>query len=400
MPRRLFALTLLAFAAGCGSAPERPYVLLVSIDGFRHDYPELHGAPNLLRMAQQGIRAKGLMPSYRTNTFPNHLSIITGLYPEHHGIVDNNFFDPRRKQTYLYKDKATAGDGSWYRGTPLWVLAEKQGLRTASFFWPGSDVEIQGARPGKYFNYDGSVPSARRVQQVIDWFRLPKDERPHFVTLYFDAVDTAGHDFGPLAAETRKAVSDIDGLIGTLMSGLRETGIAVNVIVVSDHGMIQVDRESISLGAAEEFKGFEIAPAAGSQVMLYSDDAKLVSRTFARLNGRDPRYRVYRRDQTPEYLHYRNNPRIGDLVIMAAAPVSLHIGASAQSPDPGAHGYDPWVFQDMNGIFFAQGPNLKQGVTVDAFDNVHIYPLIAHILGLTPPEDIDGSLDALREVLR
>src|ERR1700686_1167950 len=115
------------------------YVVLVSLDGFRYDYATKYGAKNLLAMATRGASApEGMIPSYPSVTFPNHYSIVTGLYPDHHGIVGNTFYDPARKQSYSYTNPKTTGDGSWYNGTPLWVLAEKQGMRAASFFWPTS----------------------------------------------------------------------------------------------------------------------------------------------------------------------------------------------------------------------------------------------------------------------
>ncbi|HMF75386.1 MAG TPA: ectonucleotide pyrophosphatase/phosphodiesterase, partial [Bryobacteraceae bacterium] len=173
------------------------YVILVSFDGYRYDYARKYGAANLLDLASRGASApNGMTPSYPSITFPNHYSLVTGLYPEHHGIVAMSFYDPIRKQTYSYNNPATFPDGSWYGGTPLWVLAEKQGMRTACFFWPGSEAEIQGMRPSYYLNYNESLRGEKRVDQVLEWLRLPPEQRPHFITLYFSEVDHAGHLFG------------------------------------------------------------------------------------------------------------------------------------------------------------------------------------------------------------
>src|SRR6266849_2956773 len=164
---------------------DKHYVVLVSLDGFRYDYPTKYGAKNLLAMAARGASAPdGMIPSYPSVTFPNHYSIVTGLYPEHHGIVANTFYDPARKERYSYADPKTNGDGSWYGGTPLWVLAEQQGMRSASFFWPGSEAEIQGKRPSYYLHYDDKFPDEKRVEQVLAWLHLPPEQRPHFITLY------------------------------------------------------------------------------------------------------------------------------------------------------------------------------------------------------------------------
>ncbi len=402
MRRLLLAALVFALLAGCSSTPERPYVVLVSLDGFRSDYAALHGAPNLDRLARQGVRAEALIPSYPTETFPNHTAIATGMYPEHNGIVGNIFYDPRRNQTFHYNQKDTGGDGSWYGGTPLWVLAEKGGLHSSAYFWPATDTEIQGTRPSAYFPYDGSVPNEKRVDQVLAWLRESGDQRPHFITLYFSDVDSAGHSYGPEAPETRQAVAAVDAQIGRLMDGMAQLELPAYLFVISDHGMTNVT-ESVSIGRAADFAGFTVAPEAGSQIMLYSDDQDLASTTITRLNDRhDPRYHAYRRELTPGYLYYDEGYRIGDVVVMATAPVSLRIDTAGAAPPelkPGAHGYDPFQFPQMDGIFYAQGPGIKPGQTIFPFQNVHIYPLIAHILGLEMPLGVDGSLDVLQGIL-
>src|SRR6202166_2163447 len=198
------------------------YVVLVSLDGFRYDYAAKYGEKNLLAMAQRGARAPdGMIPSYPSVTFPNHYTIVTGLYPDHHGIVANSFYDPSRKESYSYTNPKTTGDGSWYGGTPLWVLAEKQGMRAASFFWPTSDAEIQGKRPSYYLApYDDNFPDEKRVEQVLVWLQLPPEKRPHFITLYYPDTDHAGHTYGPDAAETGEAVPRVDEMMGKLWDGI------------------------------------------------------------------------------------------------------------------------------------------------------------------------------------
>jgi alkaline phosphatase D len=395
--RTLAALLALAALTGCASQRERPYVLLVSIDGFRHDYAALHGAPNLDRIAAEGVRAEALIPSFPSSTFPNHHAIATGMYPGHHGIVNNVFFDPGRRERFVYSRDGS--DGSWYGGTPLWVLAEQQGVRTAAFFWPGTDGEIQGTRPSEYRRYDESVSNRERVEQVLAWFRAPEAERPHFVTLYFSDVDSAGHGFGPEAEETKQAVAAVDAEIGRLMDGLAQFSQPVNLLVISDHGMKNVV-DVVNLGPEAEFDAFEIAQTRAPHLMLYADDEALVSRTITRLRARsDPRYRVYRREETPAHLFYNQGERIGDIVVIAEPGYLLQIGEPTAPPAPGAHGWDPSVTGEMGAIFYAQGPALKKGVVIPAFENVHIYPLIAHILGLDVAENIDGSLDVLRGAL-
>src|SRR5579872_781782 len=236
MTRSRFAL-LLAFefmlprAVPAQPPAERPYVVLVSIDAFRYDYAERHRATNILSIAKSGAAAKALLPSFPSFTFPNHISIVTGLYPEHHGIVENSFYDPARKQFY---EQGDMHDGSWYRAKPIWVLAEEQKVKTACMFWPTSDAEILGVRPTYWKPYDMKFPNERRVAQVLDWLKLPADRRPHFIATYFSDVDSAGHKFGPDAPETAAAVQRVDKQIGDLWNGIRGLNLPVNLILVSD----------------------------------------------------------------------------------------------------------------------------------------------------------------------
>jgi predicted AlkP superfamily pyrophosphatase or phosphodiesterase len=407
--RLLLVLLATVLSAQPPPSDQRPYVVLLSLDGFRYDYPDRYQTPNLLQMARTGVRAQALIPSYRSNTFPNHYSIATGLYPAHHGIVDNNFYDRARNADYVSTQKATGGDGSWYGGTPLWVLAEQQGVRAMAYFYPATDTEIQGTRPSRYFAYNSKVPNATRVDEVLSWLRLPEAERPHLITLYFSDADDVGHDAGPESPETAAAVADVDAQIGRLRDGLRATGLPVNLFVVADHGMMATST-SIRLGSETDFAGFHINPAAGSQIMMYSNDTssqgtELVDRTYARLKAqakRDGTFRVYRRAETPGYLHYRDNPRIGDLVLMAATPAVLVIERPGRTytSSKGQHGFDTKRFPAMRGIFFAEGPQLRAGLRVKAFQNIHIYPLIAEILGLKITQPIDGKLKVLSHTLK
>lgn len=405
--RFLLLLFLPLFGAGQPAHPDnaaaqqdKPYVLLISLDGFRYDYADRYAAANLAAFGKQGVTAKALIPSFPTTTFPNHYAIATGLYPEHHGIVENVFWDPERNAQFKYNDWSIASDGNWWGGTPLWVLAEQQGMRAASFFWPGSDVEIQHTRPTYFYRYDSKIPNAQRVQQVVEWLKLPKAARPHFITLYFSDVDHEGHEHGPDAPETREAVQRVDAALGTLFQQVRALGLRLDIFVVSDHGMAAVTAD-IDLAKFADFSGFEVAPEA-ADFKIYSTDPKKIDALYTALNGKDARIAVYRRDEIPARLHYTDNRRIGDLVVLALQPVYLHAGPlrPGQSPPKGMHGYDVALVPDMRGIFFANGPDLKHGLRIEEFQNIHIYPLIAHILGLRTPDNLDGQLRVLTPILK
>ncbi len=383
-------------------AAERPYVVLISFDGFRSDYIELYDAPHLRKLASIGASSRALLPCYPSTTFANHYSIATGLYPERHGIVDNNFYDPRRHAEFQFNDVKYARDGTWYGGAPIWVTAEKQGIRTASFFWVGSEAEIDGARPSFYYNYDSSIPGEARVQQALDWLKLPGDERPHLITLYFSDADSAGHAFGPESSETAKAIAHLDGLTGTLLGGVEASGLPVNVVLVSDHGMAAVVQNPVELDGLAKLDGFTIAWS-GGQMMFYSPDARAVDRLYGDLKDRDGRIQVERRAELAP-LHYSANDRIGDIVVSTRPPhmvstreitrILSRDGANALPS--GWHGYDVARVPEMAGIFVAWGPHIRGGARLDAFENIHVYPFIADLLGLDPTPAVDGKAEVLR----
>ncbi|HSZ19387.1 MAG TPA: ectonucleotide pyrophosphatase/phosphodiesterase [Candidatus Acidoferrum sp.] len=377
------------------------YVVLVSLDGFRYDYPAKYGAKNLQEMATRGASApEGMFPMYPSVTFPNHYSIVTGLYPDHHGIVANSFYDPARKENYSYTNPKTTGDGSWYGGTPLWVLAEKQGMRAATFFWPTSDAEIQGKRSSYYVApYDDSFPDEKRIDQVLSWLRLPPEKRPHFIALYYPNTDHAGHAYGPDARETAEAVRHVDDMIGKLSDGIAALGLPVDLIVVADHGMETLQGGWLILDKWADLSQFET-----SGPLLYAKSEADAEKAYRALLGGSDKFKVYRRAQVPADLHFNSNAREGDPVVVPTGPYNIvahdpNSNGGTRTPPRGGHGYDPRQMPSMKAIFFAAGSDIRPGVTVTAFENINVYPLIAAILGLqTGP--IDGKLGVLQGILK
>ncbi len=375
------------------------YVLLVSLDGFRWDYAKKYGAKNLLAMAAHGASAPdGMLPSYPSITFPNHYTLVTGLYPEHHGIVAMSFYDETHTRRYSFSDPKTASDGSWYGGTPLWVLAEQQGMRAACFFWPGSEAAIGGVRPSYYLHFNDAYPDEKRIDQVIHWLQLPAAERPHFVTLYYANVDHAGHTYGPDAPETRAAVRHVDALIGTLRARLALTHLPVDLIVVSDHGMEKTERNWTTLDTYADLSNFVTA---GS--LLYANSEADAQRVYDKLKSADAGFMVYRRANVPASLHYNTNPREGDPVIVPRGAFAIRAhgpapGAEDKPPNAGSHGYDPREMASMKAIFYATGPDIKAGVQLKPFENVNVFPFITEILGLAHGP-VDGSAGVLSGAL-
>ena len=372
------------------------YVVLVSLDGFRYDYARQYGAPHLDAMAHAGASTpEGMLPSYPSVTFPNHYTLVTGLRPEHHGIAAMEFYDPDRHAEYRYADSAENSDGSWYYGTPLWVLAEQQGMRSACFFWPGSEAAIAGVRPTFYLHFDDHLDDAIRIDQVIAWLQMPAEQRPHFVTLYYSNVDHAGHGFGPDAPETRDAVHHVDELIGTLRDKLKATGLPIDLIVTADHGMVKVQGDPIVLDTFADLSHFKTEGP-----LLYADteaDAETAYEQF-RVHP-DPRFSVYRRLDVPRSLAYDTSPREGDPVVIPNGAYGLYAHAPTRKPNIGSHGYDPHTMPEMKAIFYAEGPDIKAGVKLKSFDNVDVYPFITKLLGLEAPP-IDGVLGPLYPALK
>jgi predicted AlkP superfamily pyrophosphatase or phosphodiesterase len=389
----------------------KPYVILVSLDGFRYDYARKYRAPNLEALGERGASAPdGMIPAYPSITFPNHYSIVTGLYPEHHGIVANVFYDPVRKQVYSYKDAESANDGTWYGGTPLWVLAEQQGMRSACFFWPGSEADIQEVRPTYYMKYDARFPNAQRVAQVLAWLRLPAAERPHFITLYFSDVDSAGHAYGPDSPQVEAAVREVDREIGALEAGVARLKLPVDVIVVADHGMAKVEGDWINL---EQYFNTSLLEKS-VEGFMYPRSEENAEKIYAALEGKSDKFKVYRNGHVPAELHFDGNLREGDPVVVATGPYLIRVRAPmaapgagdamhSAAPPVGMHGYDPAQMREMNAIFFAAGPDIRRGEKVAAFENVNLYPMIARILGLDIAElktgKVDGDLQVLQGIL-
>lgn len=383
-------------APNTAHAQKQHYVVLVSLDGFRYDYPEEYGATNLLALAQGGARATdGMLPSYPSLTFPNHYTLVTGLLPEHHGIVRNTFYDPARKQVYEYKS-ATNTDGTWYGGVPLWALAEQQGMRSAVFMWPGSEAEIAGKRPNSYAKFTDNIDGHAGLDQIDTWLRLPAEQRPHLICFYMPTTDHAGHWYGPDSAEEATAVHTIDALMGELRKRLDATGLPVDLVIVSDHGMVAIDKQWINFDEiAPSMKGvnfhdWSIYPESEAQAATIYNELKAAN---------DPRFSVYRRKDVPAYLHFSQNPRIGDPVLIPNGAYIGHLHATDSTVNPGDHGYDATKISAMKATFIANGPDIRKGVQLPTFPNVDVYDFIAKLLGLKTPVN-DGTLAPLKPALK
>ncbi|MBI2683576.1 MAG: alkaline phosphatase family protein [Acidobacteriales bacterium] len=378
----------------------KPTLLLVSIDGFRADYLDRGITPNLSRLAKSGVRAKWMTPAFPSKTFPNHYTIVTGLYPEHHGIVGNDVWDPDFQAKFTY-NKPMAIESRWWWGEPIWNTAERQGMKAGSMFWPGSDAEIGGLRPSEWRTYEHKMPPEDRVAVILSWLDKPVKDRPRMLTLYFSDVDSAGHDYGPDSPELTAAVWKIDRMIGLLQAGFRQRGIEgqVNVIVVSDHGMIPTPADQkifledivdpASLRVVTWGQLLSVEALDGNNEALYQKLRRI------------PHATAYRKGEMPARFHYSEGRRIPPVLVLADGGWEITTRkrlADRTMVEVASHGYDNELPQ-MRALFVAAGPAFRPGRTIPGFPNVDVYPLLCRILGLEPAKN-DGSLAPFLPVLK
>jgi predicted AlkP superfamily pyrophosphatase or phosphodiesterase len=402
--RAVASAALALLLSSCASAPvvssEPAPVLLISIDSFRPDYLDRGITPNLARIARSGVRARWMNPSYPSLTFPNHYTLVTGLRPDHHGIVHNTMRDAVLG-VFRNSDETAVRDPRWWGGEPVWVTAEKVGLRTATLFWPGSEAPIKGTWPTDWVKYDDAMPMHRRVDIVLEWLARPAGQRPRLTTLYFGALDHTAHDFGPDSPETNATLAEIDAAIGRLLHGLSAQGLRVNIVVVSDHGMAPVpyahsrnvetlvDPDDATYVSVGEVVGF--VPRAGRQAAAE-----------AQLLGRHDHYECWRKGELPPRWHYGTHPRVPPIVCQMDAGFTAvtpqKLAARRPGTTRGSHGYDP-ADPSMRALFIAQGPAFRQGVEIAPFDNVDVYPLLAKLIGIEP-EANDGDIAPLLPALK
>jgi predicted AlkP superfamily pyrophosphatase or phosphodiesterase len=403
MMRSLLLLLVLPLMA-LGATADRPApLILISLDGFRWDYTALFPAESthLQRLARNGAQARGLIPIFPSNTFADHYSIVTGLYPSRHGIINNRFFDPARGEVFQHNRPATAQTSHWWGGEPIWVTAHKHGYATAASFWPGSEAEIAGVRPTYWKSYDYTIPFETRLDELMGWLNQPPERRPVFIALYLEETNSVGHRFGPASPEVAQAVKLLDGQIGALTRRLADSGIAANLVVVSDHGMTSsgpervvlfddyIDLKTVQIDFDESVAG--LRPTDGNVDALVAALRRMPHVTVFRVEDLPARFRVD-----------AGNPRVPPVWVLPDEGWNVMRRAMFEAARPrfskGQHGYDPNL-ETMRGIFIASGPAFKSGVVIDAVENIHVYNLLCAALGLRPAAN-DGDDRLVKVALR
>ena len=401
----LFILFLWAlFDTRFAEANEDPIVIMIGVDGLRADTLERMHAPNLQLLADTGVRAN-MIPAMPTKTFVNFYSLATGLHPKHHGFISNYPYD--RELGRKFNRQTDVSNPMWWGGEPIWTTAEKQGVKAATYFWVGSEVEIDGIRPSIWKPYQKDIDYSERVEVVLEWLALPEMQRPRLITLYFSAVDSAAHDFGVGSAQEREAVAKVDKHIGDLLLGLDKLGLKQqsNIVVVADHGMVNLsDQRVINIDPLIDLSAFVVPDWSDKSTSVHAPflnlyaESTLVDAAYKKLHKAHPKMRVLRRGAFPSNYHFDHPQREPDLMLLADTGWSIYASRDKRQPRPMAklgrsvatHGYDN---QDplMHATFIASGPAFKKKLKARPFDNIEVYGLLACALKVKPA-NTDGNI--------
>jgi predicted AlkP superfamily pyrophosphatase or phosphodiesterase len=401
----LISVSVTVIAAGSGgvNAPDqqnKPYLILVSIDGFRWDYPDLVEMPALNRFAARGIRAEAMVPVFPTLTFPNHYSIATGLYPANHGLIGNRFPSRDRTRFYSLYDRESVQDGAWYGGEPIWVTAEKSGMVTAAYYFVGTEAAVADIPMTYWHAYDDSISGPSRVRQVLEWLSMEKARRPHLVTLYFEDVDEAGHRFGPGSPESIDAIQRVDSYLELLMSGIGALPISdeVYIVIVSDHGQSVVNRSAppFIIDSVASLDGLTVVDhGAASFIYFPGPDQQKAEKIRDAINESWEHGSALLRAEAPGSWHVTETAGFADIIVQADPRYTVF--SSLEKAGHGSIGDHGWApdFKDMHGIFLASGPRLPKGVLIPSINVVDVYPLLTEILELPKTSLIDGDPELL-----
>ena len=387
-----------------GFAGDQPYVLMVSFDGFRHDFTTMADTPNFDRLELEGVKADALIPVFPSLTFPNHYSIATGAYSGTHNITGNSFYDKKYRKKYSLYKKETVRNEKFYKSEPIWVTAERQGVKAASFFWVGSEAPIKGYLPSIFKYYDGSVPFKARIDSVLSWFQLPVKKRPQLIMLYFSEPDHTGHTWGVNTPEIVEVIEEMDDLLGYLLHNLETLEIYsnLNLIIVSDHGMTNVS-ENKRIVLDEYISRIDdlYINGRGSHVQF---DLKKFKRKYKQTLFKElekiPHCQVWKKNNIPKRFHFNNN-NTGEFMLLADEGWLITTQSAMDKNEftlGGMHGYDPQL-PNMHGIFYAIGTDIKSNLRISAFENIHIYPLTCKLLEIDPYSGKDDSPDGELQIL-
>lgn len=401
---KLIKLLLILFITFTFAQNEKPTTILISFDGFRWDFVDKGITPNLQKIIDRGVHAKSLQPCFPSKTFPNHISIATGMYPENHGIIFNDIQDRFSNKQYTLKKRDEVENSRWYQGEFFWETAERQGVKCGSYFWPGSELKLKYRRATYAEKYEHKRDYTKRVNDVLKWLDLPDSLRPKFITLYFDATDTYGHKYGPDSPENARAIALCDSMLGKLVNGLTEKQLIskTNIVIVSDHGMTNISKDRV-INIEEMLKDFKIEINNTGPVLTINADHSKLNQIFSILKQNENHFKVYMKENMPEHFHFSKHPFIYPIILVADMGWTLtgdkRLNKWMDNYTKGNHGFDNH-HMDMHGIFIAAGPSFKKNYRCGTLKNIDIYPLLCEIFKIFPRQNIDGKLDQIKFILK
>ncbi|MFD1622734.1 alkaline phosphatase family protein [Thalassotalea marina] len=363
-------------------------IILISIDGFAHKYLTMYKPPFISSLSKDGVISDGLKPVYPSKTFPNHISIVTGKYPAEHGIVHNKFY--HRKLQENYKLGAGANDNRWLTAEPIWTIAEKHGIKTGVYFWPESEAKVSGIYPSYYFQYKHNTPNKDRLDKLVEWLKLPEPERPNLVITYFSTVDSAGHKYGTTSVELQNAIKELDALLASFFHRIeQETDLTPNILLVSDHGMVDIDSNVSILTKTllQPFPQLRIVNGE-TQLYIYESNKNTLEQVKTHLTSveNSNHYKVYLAKDFPKHWQFGDKKAGIPDMIVEAIPPSVFVKPDFQvgkgKLHKGTHGFDALGNNDLDAIFIAKGPNINKGIVLPKFQNILVFDLMVTLLEL------------------
>lgn len=378
--------------------PKQKYLIILSMDGFRWDYPQKAHTPTLDSLAKAGVKAESLKPCFPSKTFPNHYSMATGLYPDNHGLVLNRFHATDLGKEYSISNTKTVTDGEFYGGKPIWNVAEEQGVKTATLFWVGASASINNKRPSHWSKYNEELSKKARIDSVFKWLSMPEEKRPHLIMWYYHEPDAKGHDFGPEGEETIKLLEELDSFLADFFTQMRKLPNydELNFIITSDHGMAQLSPDKVFLlDKIIDTADLAIVDGGNPVYNLKVKEGKL-DKVYKKLNNYNKNLLAWKHNEVPEELHYGTNIRTHDITIVSDSGWSIYWSWN-QGKSLGTHGYKN-TCKDMHAIFYAAGPDFKINYSQPTFNNIDIYPLAGEILNLKLPE-VDGKFENVKGMI-
>ncbi|MFK7915379.1 MAG: ectonucleotide pyrophosphatase/phosphodiesterase [Pseudomonadales bacterium] len=391
----LLVLCALGTSGAFAAAAERT-VIVLSWDGLRHDYIDRLSLPGLERLARDGVRAGRLITVRPSDTFPSHVSLATGTYPDRHGIVGNLFVDRDLGAYHM------SSDTRWLQAEPLWIAAERQGVISATYFWVGSEQDWRGQRSRyRQTPFDSSRPEADKAAQIIAWLRLPAAQRPRLIMSYWRGADSVGHRFGPASKRVDQALAQQDAVLQELLAELDALNRweTLTLILVSDHGMVA---SGDYLPVREALRDADIEAQVVGQALahVFLADPEQLPAAQAALEAVDPVLSVITGSAVPAHWRLQHPQRTGDLVLTVPPPYVLTMPTGFAGLvtrtlrwfgwDFGGHGYDPEL-PAMGAAFLAMGAGVEAGTELAQVRAVDVAATVSQLLDIAPPAHSEGQ---------